>query len=226
MLKKVVKSSLVNQVTENIIEYMVSHKMRPGDRLPNEMQLMELLGISRSVVREALSRLNYFGIISSEKKNGIIVRNPKPFTAIGNFLPLIISSKDDFEKFTYFRYVLECGAAEFAILFGDEESVNTIARAAELYLENVKKGLQRKDMIEYDESFHIAIFNAGKNDFLNELSLMVIKHFRNRASVELKKEDFIRISNEHFSIAQAIRDRDMGRCRKLLGAHLRLKNAG
>ena len=99
MLKKVVKSSLVNQVTENIIEYMVSHKMKPGDRLPNEMQLMGLLGISRSVLREALSRLNYFGIISSEKKNGIIVKNPKPFAAIGNFLPLLVSSSNDFENF-------------------------------------------------------------------------------------------------------------------------------
>jgi GntR family transcriptional repressor for pyruvate dehydrogenase complex len=224
MLKKIVKSSLVNQVTESIIEYMVSHKLKPGDRLPNEMQLMGLLGISRSVLREALSRLNYFGIISSEKKNGIIVKNPKPFAAIGNFLPLLVSSSNDFEKFTYFRYVLECGAAEFAILFGDEQSVGEITKAAKTYLENANKGLTRDEMIEFDESFHIAIFDAGKNDFLNELSSMVIKHFSSRPS-ELSRKDFDRIANEHSSIAQAIKNKDMDKCRKLLGIHLRLQNA-
>jgi GntR family transcriptional repressor for pyruvate dehydrogenase complex len=223
MLKKVIKSSLVNQVTENIIEYMVSHKMKPGERLPNEMQLMELLGISRSVLREALSRLNYFGIISSEKKNGIIIRNPKPFAAIGNFLPLLVSSSDDFEKFTYFRYVLECGAAELAILFGDKQSIGAITRAAEAYLENAKKGLIREEMIEFDENFHLAIFKAGKNDFLNELSSMVMKHFSSRPSA-LSKNDFVRIADEHLSIAQAIKGKDLSRCRKLLGMHLRLKN--
>ena len=222
MLKKVIKSSLVNQVTENIIEYMVSHKMNPGERLPNEMQLMELLGISRSVLREALSRLNYFGIISSEKKNGIIIRNPKPFAAIGNFLPLLVSSSDDFEKFTYFRYILECGAAELAILFGDKQSIGAITRAAESYLENAKKGLIREEMIEFDENFHLAIFKAGKNDFLNELSSMVMKHFSSRPSA-LSKNDFVRIADEHLSIAQAIKGKDLSRCRKLLGAHLRLK---
>jgi DNA-binding FadR family transcriptional regulator len=167
--------------------------------------------------------LNYFGIISSEKKNGIIVKNPKPFATIYNFLPLLVSSSNDFEKFTYFRYVLECGAAEFAILFGDEQSVGAITGTAELYFENAKKGLTRDEMIEFDESFHIAIFNAGKNDFLNELSLMVIKHFRNRPSRSSRK-DFVRIANEHLSIARAITDKDMDKCRKLLASHLRLKN--
>lgn len=223
MLKKVVKNSLVNQVTENIIGYMVSHKLKPGERLPNEMQLMELLGISRSVLREALSRLNYFGIISSEKKNGIIIKNPKPFAAIGNFLPLLVSSSNDFEKFTYFRYILECGAAEFATLFGDKQSVGAITKAAETYLENAKKGLPRDEMIEFDENFHISIFNAGKNDFLNELSSMVIRHFRNRPS-ELSRKDFVRIANEHLSIAGAIADKDLAGCRKLMASHLRLKN--
>jgi DNA-binding FadR family transcriptional regulator len=221
MLKKVVKSSLVNQVTENIIEYMVSHKMKPGERLPSEMQLMDSLGISRSVLREALSRLNYFGIISSEKKNGIIVKSPKPFATIYNFLPLLVRSSNDFEKFTYFRYVLECGAAEFAILFGNKQTVDEITRTAKFYFENAKKGLTREEMIELDENFHVAIFNAGKNDFLNELSIMVIRHLRNRPS-EFSKNDFVRIANEHLSIARAIADKDIDRCRKLLGAHLRL----
>jgi GntR family transcriptional repressor for pyruvate dehydrogenase complex len=195
--------------------------MKPGERLPNEMQLMELLGISRSVLREALSRLNYFGIISSEKKNGIIIRNPKPFAAIGNFLPLLVSSSDDFEKFTYFRYILECGAAELAILFGDKQSIGAITRAAESYLENAKKGLIREEMIEFDENFHLAIFKAGKNDFLNELSSMVMKHFSSRPSA-LSKNDFVRIADEHLSIAQAIKGKDLAKCRKLLGMHLRL----
>ena len=222
MLKKVVKISLVNQVTENIIEYMVSHRLKPGERLPNEMQLMQLLGVSRSVLREALSRLNYFGIISSEKKNGIIIKNPKPFAAIGNFLPLLVSSSNDFEKFTYFRHILECGAAEFAILFGDKQSIGAITKAAETYLENAKNGLHRDEMIGFDEDFHISIFNAGKNDFLNELSSMVIRHFRNRPS-ELSGKDFVRIANEHLSIAQSIKDKDLEECRKLLANHLRLK---
>ena len=50
-------TTLADQAEEKIIEYINEKELVPGDSLPNEMQFSEMLGISRSVVREAMSRL-------------------------------------------------------------------------------------------------------------------------------------------------------------------------
>lgn len=65
-------TTLADQVEEKIIEYIKENHLTPGDSLPNEMQFSEMLGISRNVVREAMSRLRMLGLIQSRTKEELL----------------------------------------------------------------------------------------------------------------------------------------------------------
>jgi len=74
MKKSLLTTTLVDQVHEQIMDYIKENKLVPGSSLPNEVQFAEMLGTSRNVVREALSRLKMIGLIESRTRRGMILK--------------------------------------------------------------------------------------------------------------------------------------------------------
>ena len=72
-------SSLVDRVVEAILETIKTNGLGVGDSLPTEVALTEELGVSRTVLREALARLRMIGLIESKKKRGIVITEPDLF---------------------------------------------------------------------------------------------------------------------------------------------------
>ncbi len=68
--------TLVDKVEVSILDYIKEKKLIPGNSLPNEMDLSRELGISRNVLREALSRLRMLGIVQSRTRKGIVIQEP------------------------------------------------------------------------------------------------------------------------------------------------------
>lgn len=67
------RSKVRDQATEQIKQYIVERKLVPGDRLPTETQLAEMLGISRLSLREATKALEFLGIVESKTGVGLTV---------------------------------------------------------------------------------------------------------------------------------------------------------
>ena len=65
--KSVDTSSLVDKVEASLVELLLERKLRVGDVIPKEIELSEALGVSRTVIREALTRLRLMGLIESKK---------------------------------------------------------------------------------------------------------------------------------------------------------------
>jgi DNA-binding FadR family transcriptional regulator len=89
--------------------------MKVGDLLPKELDLAEKLGVSRTVIREALLRLKTVGLIESKKHKGAVLTNPNVLLPLRKvFHPSILDSatlKDLFEM----RLALEVGMADFIV---------------------------------------------------------------------------------------------------------------
>ncbi|WP_448634197.1 FadR/GntR family transcriptional regulator [Pedobacter panaciterrae] len=64
-------SSLVDKVEANLVKLLVERKLRVGDIIPTELDLSRSLGVSRTVVREALLRLRMMGLIDTKKKRAL-----------------------------------------------------------------------------------------------------------------------------------------------------------
>ena len=66
--KGVDTSSLVDRVEANLVQLLQERKLKVGDAIPKEIELAETLGVSRTVIREAMSRLRMMGLIETKKK--------------------------------------------------------------------------------------------------------------------------------------------------------------
>src|SRR3982751_2397074 len=77
--KLVDTSSLVDKVEANLVELLKERKLKVGDAIPKEIELGQTLGVSRTVIREALSRLRMMGLIETKKKKGTVITSPDLF---------------------------------------------------------------------------------------------------------------------------------------------------
>ena len=76
-LKAIDTTSLVDKVENSLVGLLQQKNLQVGDSIPKEIELVELLGVSRTVIREALTRLRMMGLIESKKKKGSIITSPE-----------------------------------------------------------------------------------------------------------------------------------------------------
>ena len=81
--KAIDTSSLVDKVERNLVELFVEKGFKVGDSIPKELELSEALGVSRTVIREALLRLRMMGLIDSKKKRGAVLTSPDLVSILG-----------------------------------------------------------------------------------------------------------------------------------------------
>ncbi|MDR6562478.1 GntR family transcriptional regulator, partial [Arcicella sp. BE51] len=106
-------SSLVDKVEANLVELLQSRKLKVGDVIPKEIELVELLGVSRTVIREAITRLRTMGMIESKKKKGSVITSPDIFGIMGKSMNPHILDEETLKEIFEIRLVLEIGMADF-----------------------------------------------------------------------------------------------------------------
>ncbi|PID69515.1 MAG: GntR family transcriptional regulator [Flavobacteriales bacterium] len=168
--------SLVDEVEMRVMQFIKENKLKIGDSIPKEMEFAEALGVSRTVVREALLRLRTIGLIQSKKHKGMILTQPD---IIENFEKAIESNllgnetlKDIFEL----RLILEMGMAD--LLF---------ARKTEKDLEDLDKIVSKQEKNECDATifsldleiaFHGKLYEISGNTTLKRFQYLLLPVFR------------------------------------------------
>ena len=106
-------ASLTDKVVANLIEDIERGALRPGDKIPTEAALMKQLEVSRSVVREAVSRLQAANVVETRHGVGTFVRAPADREAV-RLQDADLSSLLDILAIIEFRIDLEGAAAAWA----------------------------------------------------------------------------------------------------------------
>jgi len=220
-LNKIKKRTLVSETTDQILNYISRNHLKAEDRLPSETELASMLGISRSVIREALSRLHYIGLIESWKKSGIVVKMADPLKIFDKCMPFVINQPEIFEDLTTFRYILEAGAIELVIENGTQESIDDIRKFALICKAKADKEASHKEILKADEAFHISILRASGNEFLTKMTSIIIKHFKFRNVKPHKIDHYKMIAEAHLSMVNAIMKKDFLKAHDLMKRHLK-----
>ncbi|MFK7922191.1 MAG: FadR/GntR family transcriptional regulator [Bacteroidia bacterium] len=176
------KSSLLNNFTEIKIESPIEKIMRqirglitsgqlsPGDKLPSERKLAEKLGVGRSHVREAIRKLEFYGILKTMPQNGTMVAGIG-ITALEGLISDVLKLEDsDFASLVETRVVLEQNSAQLAAQRRTAEDLKNIEAALDAYEAKIEEGGQA---IEEDLMFHLAIAEASQNSVLKSLMLII-----------------------------------------------------
>lgn len=214
-----------DRVTAVLIEKIKNGEFAVGARLPTEQVLCDRLGVSRTVVREAISRLKSEGLVEVRQGSGTIVREPNRATAFR----LEIDPYESVEavlRVTELRRGIEAEAAALAAQRCTRRDLTAIKRALLAIDAAVDKGREGADE---DLAFHQSIARATGNplyppmiDYLNPFVHAAILLTRTN---EARRHDFtLQVREEHFAIYEAIAARDPAAARQAVVTHI--ENAG
>ena len=179
---------------------------RPGDKLPTEPEVMAEQGVSRTVVREAMSRLQAAGFVETRHGVGtfVLAREPAaPAVDLGTATTI-----RDVLAMLELRISVETEAAGLAALRRSDEHLRLMRRA----LDDFEKGVNRgESSVEADFAFHLQIALATGNryfeDFYRRLGITTIPRTRidtAKLSPEPAQTYLIRTNREHQHILDAI----------------------
>ncbi len=118
------KLSLVEKTERNILGYISSHI--DANDLPKEQEFVEILGVSRVVVREALSRLRAIGIIETKRKKGTVLASPPIFGTLKVIVESGCLTKETLKDLYELRLMLEIGMADFIYMNKTEEQMDEL----------------------------------------------------------------------------------------------------
>ncbi|MFT4156282.1 FadR/GntR family transcriptional regulator [Parafilimonas sp.] len=168
------KSSLVDKVESKLVELLQKRKLKVGDSIPKEVELAETLGVSRTVIREALLRLRMMGLIDSKKKKGAVVTSPDVFATLSKSMNPHILDQDTLREMFEIRLVLEIGMADllfYRITKEDIEELKKIVQneppATQYHLFN----------IEHEIAFHGKLYEITGNETMKKFQKLLLPIF-------------------------------------------------
>lgn len=198
---------LAQQVMNDLVERIRVGTYRPGQRLPTEPELMAEQGVSRSVVREAMSRLQAAGFAETRHGVGTFVLAPAATQAAALDISTVNTIRDVLAMLEL-RISLESEAATLAAERRTDEQLKRMQRALADFDAAVERG---ESAVEADLAFHRQIALATGNRYFEEiyshLGNTTIPRTRldtSRFSAETRRNYLTRVNREHRDILDAI----------------------
>jgi GntR family transcriptional repressor for pyruvate dehydrogenase complex len=211
---------LADQVADALAAEVRSGRLCEGDRLPTETALAGQFGVSRTVVREAVSRLKSLGLVDSRQGSGVYVRaagiEPLRFD-----MPHV-ASREAVIQMVELRRALEAEVAALAAERRTKADLRRIRDAIKALKTAVTAGGNGADE---DVRFHTAIAEAARNPFLLG-TLQYLRQFLHGATRvtranEARRADFAaQVAQEHALIVEAIDAGDPARAREAAKSHM------
>ncbi|MFR3030406.1 MAG: FadR/GntR family transcriptional regulator [Blautia sp.] len=163
------RESAVDIVVNNIKQLLMERKLKPGDRLPSELEISEGLCVSRGSVREAMKILSAFGLIDIRVGNGTYVCESIGNGIMDSFLFSFFLSNPDVENLFELRRLFEIDIMELIDKHYSENEEERIALRKNLKeLESIiKNGASPKELAKNDIEFH-QLFGKATHNILVE----------------------------------------------------------
>jgi DNA-binding FadR family transcriptional regulator len=209
-------------VAEQLLGYIAEQNLMPGDRLPTEQGLAEILGASRNVTREAVKVLAAIGRLSVRKGAGIFVSSSPGALADDQLAHFQPTSMEHVLMLLDYRRLIESETARRAASLATPIEVRAMRENAELSL-IAGKAVDAEEFARVDALFHSAVSIAAHNVFLQS-SVANIRRLVSQSDVLLFHGDVpgsLEVAgNQHIAITAAIAAGDTETAVELMVAHI------
>lgn len=213
-------STFADQIYGRILISIAGGLFPVASKLPSEKQLGEQFGVSRPVVRDALSRLQRDGLIESRKGSGSFVLSSPP-EDLSAAVDLTYIAR--YQRYQEFRLVVEGAAAGLAAERRSAAQLTRILDAHATFIAEIEKGAF---LWQSDREVHIAIAEAAGNEFFleslegNEVSLSDFMTVSLKLTSSRSPQRGLLVAGEHASIVEAIRNKDTMAAKIAMEYHL------
>lgn len=214
-------------IYEQIVQLITTGQLRPGDRLPSERQMMDMLHRSRPTIREALRMLERNGLIQIiPGSSGAVVVEPSTMSVEEPLETMLNMSCLTGQELLEYRELNEVMTAQWAALRRTEEDLAAISQL----LHQVPGDPEDfKAFSQQDLAFHQAVAAAGHNRIaslvdkvMHQLVLNILQRAFDRKDPEQKKQMIEEIQASHHLVYDAIAAGDPARASEAMRRHMRM----
>lgn len=215
-----------NSLTDEFLAQMVARinygKLQPGAQLPTQSELVQRHGVSRTVVREALQRLQATGWITTRHGIGSFVCEHSRKTNV-QINPLRPGTVMDTMAILELRFGLETEAASLAAIRRTRQDLDNMEEAMKEFAQQMTGS---GDAVNPDLRFHLAIMNATRNHYFADILSSIGNSAIPRSKVRVQETgtslaDYLRrVNDEHEDIYRAILREDADAARAAIRNHL------
>jgi GntR family transcriptional regulator, transcriptional repressor for pyruvate dehydrogenase complex len=212
------RTRLRDRAADQLLEMVISGGLEAGERLPPERELCARLGVSRTVVREALNLLEARGLISIEHGRGAVVSDGNP-RAVRDALGMLLRLQPKtLWELLEIRKILE---VEVAGLAAERAGPDDVA-AMHLQLDRMRGSIDVPEgYVDADVEFHALLAQGTRNEVLLTMLEPVVELLRASRRVSAARPgNALRALGEHEQILRRVEARDAAGAREEMRTHL------
>jgi GntR family transcriptional repressor for pyruvate dehydrogenase complex len=210
------------EIVQQIKTLIREGKLLPGERLPPERALADLLGVGRSSLREAISILETLGFVETRKRTGIFVRSVSSPIISDPLRQMLEEDKSGLYQLYEIRRDIELASADVCAQLRTKADLAAIRKLLVKMQEDARKD---RLSLTHDWDFHLAIAQAAQN-FLRVHILKNVFSLAEDFMVEIvrklidEKTSISQVIEQHTHIFEAIKRKDPAEARALMDQHL------
>ncbi len=207
-----------SQVVYDYIETLViSGEIKPGERLPSEARLGEILKVSRVSVRAGIEKLSAIGLISKKKGGGSYVNRPNHENYLSVFTPTLLHNTD-FLELLEIRRALDTLSVQLCA----KNITDAGLRKLHEITDAMESAQDQNEFFNLDKKFHLLISKYSKNRFLHNIQLIIWDVIQKSQRISYNKvaKPVVYRVEEHHQILHAITHKDQDLARIYTVRHL------
>ncbi|MBR4905038.1 MAG: FadR family transcriptional regulator [Selenomonadaceae bacterium] len=172
-LRPIDNTSVVQQVIDRLTYAMIYKELKPGDKLPTELELAASFGVGRNSIREAIKILVSFGVLDIRRPEGTFVANGFSDKMINPLLyGIILDQSDSLDNLKELREWIDFGILELAMVKAEPEDIFQLEEQLDKLINEIDKGDVERVFVA-DDNFHEAISIAAHNSLLGQIAKLV-----------------------------------------------------
>ena len=213
--------SLAEQVEQKLLVYLKANNFNIGDQLPKEIELAAYLGVSRNVVREALSRLRMMGMVESKKRKGMVITEPDLLSGLTRIMDPSLLGKDNMQDIFELRLVLEVGMADLLFARKKNIDIQELRDIANREAADEKCQTSQEVRSKYEVEFHGKLYAMSGNSTLSRFQKLLLPIFNYMIAVEATLEKApAKGKINHFDLIDTLENGTAAQFRKRMREHL------
>lgn len=216
-IRPIERKTIGREVVDQLKEQILTGRWQPGDKIPGEMELTRILGVSRLSVREAIQRLAGMGILTVRRGEGTFVTEMLPQEYFNALLPMLMLEEADLSEILEFRAMMEIQSVRLAAQRASQEDISALKA---IYRRMEQRQEDSEAFAREDLNFHTAIAICTHNRVLVKVNSII--H-------DMLQAAMIKIVHSmgpsgglyyHYRLLVAIETQDSDRAEQLMREHL------
>jgi len=206
-----------DEVFEQMKEHIITGEWAPGQKIPGELELVELFSVSRVSVREAIHRLVGMGVLTIRRGEGTFVTEMLPENYLNALLPILMIDGAGVSDMLEFRAIIEVESAKLAARRASEKDISRLEKVIKV-MEKSKGNIA--EFAAADVNFHVAVAMASHNSVIIKVNVIILDMLKKMMEKIVDVTGYTGGLYYHRKILDAIKEKNEEAAASVMSEHI------